>query len=83
MNTITESEMLDFVKNQAVKSMEIIQSPDKQYRILITLTWKEGDWNVVTTRGKLKEWASLDRLALHITEKFEGILPPINLILSK
>lgn len=83
MNTISESELADFVKNKAVKKLHIVQNDADKYEIVITLTWKEGDWNLVTTRGKPREWASLDRLARHIREKYDGTLPPISLSLKK
>lgn len=83
MNTISESELADFIKNKAVKKLHIAQNEDRKYEIVITLTWKEGDWNLITTRGKPREWASLDRLARHIQEKYQGTLPPINLTLTK
>ena len=83
MNAIREAELTDFVKNTAVKRLNIVQSGVSKYQIVITLTWKEGDWYLVTTRGKPREWASLDRLARHIREKYVGLLPPISLTLSK
>jgi hypothetical protein len=78
MNTITEAELVDFVKNKAVKRLNIVQSKGDKYEIVITLTWKEGDWKLVTTRGKPREWACLDRLARHCKEKY-GALPLITL----
>lgn len=81
MNTISESELADFVKNKAVKKLHIIQNDAEKYEIFATLTWKEGDWHLVTTRGKPREWASLDRLSHHIREKYGGTLPPISLTL--
>lgn len=83
MNVINEAELTDFVKNKAVKKLSIIQGESGKYQIVITLTWKEGDWNLVTTRGKPREWASLDRLARHISEKYDATLPPIQLTLAK
>ncbi|WP_157291841.1 hypothetical protein [Xylella fastidiosa] len=43
MNTISESELADFVKNQAVKKLHIIQNDAEKYEIFATLTWKEGE----------------------------------------
>jgi predicted transglutaminase-like cysteine proteinase len=83
MNAINEAELTDFIKNKAVKRLNIVQNENGKYQIVITLTWKEGDWNLETTRGKIREWASLDRMALHIREKYEGALPPISLTLFK
>lgn len=83
MNSISEAELTDFAKNKAVKRLSIIQSEAETYHIVINLTWKEGDWTLVTSRGKPRDWSSLDRLARHIREKYDGVLPPISLFLSQ
>jgi len=83
MNTVSESELIDYVKNSAVKRLNIVQSGVNKYQIVVVLTWKEGELNLVTTRGKPREWASLDRLSRHIREKYDGVLPPIGLTLLK
>lgn len=84
MNTITESELIDAVRNKAVTRLHIAQNKaDSRYRIVINLNWKKGDWPLVTARKKTpREWASLDRLALHIKEKY-GAIPEISLSLTK
>ena len=82
MNTIVEAELVDFIRNKAVKKLNIIQVDESKYQIVANLTWKEGDWYLVTTRKKPREWASLDRLARHIREKYNGVIPPINLLLK-
>lgn len=82
MNEISEAELIDCVKNKAVKQLNIVQSDNGKYQISLSLTWKEGEWNLVTTRGKPREWASLDRLARHIQEKYDGALIPISLALT-
>lgn len=81
MNTISEAELTDFVKNKAVKWLDIVQVENGKYQIVITLTWKKGDWRLVTTRGNPREWASLDRLTRHIKEKYDGAIPSISLVL--
>lgn len=81
MNTVSEAELTDFVKNRAVKRLNIIQNESGRYKIVVNLTWKEGDWNLVTTRKTIREWASLDRLARHIQENY-GIPPAISLSLQ-
>ena len=48
----------DFVKNKAVKRLNIVQSESGKYQIVVNLTWKEGEWNLVTTRKTIREWAS-------------------------
>jgi len=80
MNTLSEAELTDFVRNRAVKQFTIVQGASGKYRIVVNLTWKEGDWNLLTTRKTTREWASLDRLARHIRENY-GIPPSIKLSL--
>ena len=83
MNTIIEAELVDFIRNKAVKKLNIIQVEESRYQIVANLTWKEGDWYLVTTRKNPREWASLDRLARHIREKYNGVvIPPISLLLK-
>lgn len=82
-NTISEAELTDFIKNKAVKRINIIQNKGGKYEINITLTWKAGEQNLVTIRGKLRVWASLDRMAKHFQKKYDGDLPPITLTIKK
>jgi len=83
MNSISESELTDFVKNDAVKKISIVQNKNNNYQLEITLTWKKGTWHLVTTRGKVREWICLNRLTRHIKTKYDGALPPINLKLNQ
>lgn len=78
-NKISESELNDYFQNKAVKKLHIVQCEGGGYRTVVNLTWKEGDFEVITTRGKPREWASLDRLARHIQEKYQGVLPTMSL----
>jgi len=83
MCNIEEADLTDFIKNNAVKELNIIFTDTAKYRITVSLNWKEGLWNLVTARGKTREWASLDRLCKHIREKYDGSLPPITLKLTE
>ena len=83
MTKITEAELTDFVRNRAIKRFSIVQGESGKYQVVIALNWKEGDCQLVTFRKKPREWASLDRLARHIAEKYGGELPRITLTLSK
>jgi len=83
MNDVYEAELTDFIKNKAVKQINIIQNKTNKYQISITLTWKKGEWRLVTSRGKIREWVSLDRLTLHMRTRYNGVLPPITLTLNK
>jgi len=82
MSEVSEAELTDFLKNKAVKKINIIQNKTNKYQISIILTWKEGEWHLTTTRGKFREWVSLDRLTNHMRKKYNGVLPPITLKLN-
>lgn len=83
LNTITEAELIDFMKNDAVKQLNVTQTQNGKYRIDVKLSWKMGNWHLVTSRGKVRAWVSLDRLQKHIREKYDGKILKINLTLSK
>lgn len=74
MNTITERALVDSMRNNGVRRLRIVQSEAGKYRLIINLTWKAGDWNLVTTRKSIREWASLDRLVHHIQSDY-GVPP--------
>ena len=80
MNALSEAELADCVKNQAVQRLNIIESETGKWRVTVNLTWKEGSWNLLTARKTVREWASLDRLIRHIRENY-GIPPSISLSL--
>lgn len=79
--TLTESELADFLKNNAVRKLTIILGPSGKFRIVVNLTWKQGDYYLLTTRKTVREWASLDRLARHINDNY-GVPPLIELSLQ-
>lgn len=80
--TLLEAELIDLVKNKAVKKLIISQKESGGYLVSATLTWKEGIWNLTTTRGIRREWASLDRLVRHINDVYEEPIPHIELVLK-
>ncbi|MDR3221138.1 MAG: hypothetical protein LBU46_03885 [Candidatus Accumulibacter sp.] len=82
LNTLREVELKDCVRNGAVKRLNIVQGGSGKYRVVVNLTWKEGDLNLVTTRKTIREWASLDNLARLIQTKY-GIPPLITLSLQQ
>lgn len=82
MHTLSESELCDAVRNRAVQRLTIRQTETGKFQIVVALTWKEGEINLVTARKNIREWASLDRLARHITDNY-GTLPHISLSLHQ
>lgn len=80
MSTISESEIEDAGRNKAIKKLHIVQQPNGKYGITVNLTWKEGEFTLITQRKNTREWASLDRLSHHIQEVY-GAVPSISLSL--
>ena len=71
MRTISESELGLVVRSQVVKRFHIVQDGSGKYRVNVELNNQEGELTLVTTRKNPREWASLDRLAKHILDKYE------------
>ena len=80
LHYITESQLTDYVRNGAVKHLRLTQTEAGTYEIVAELTWKKGDWQLVTQRGKARDWSSLDRLVRHIRREYSPA-PEISLTL--
>jgi hypothetical protein len=78
---IYEAELIDSFKNNAVQQIKILQTSTDKYQLVITLSWKGGDWKLATTRNTPREWVSLDRLTNHILNKYHNFCSPISLVL--
>lgn len=73
-NTITESQLVDYAKNGAVRFLTIVPVSDrKAFNLLVQLTWKEGDLLLLTQQKKPREWVSLDRLYKHIENHYQKV----------
>ena len=80
MNTINESELVLVMRSRALKRMHVIQNEEGKFRVVVNLNNQEDELELVTFRKKPREWASLDRLAKHIQEKY-GAVPTMTLTL--
>ena len=80
IGTISESEIEDAGRNKAIKKLDIVQQQNGKFGIVVTLTWKEGKFTLITQRKNVREWVSLDRLSHHIQEAY-GPPPLISLTL--
>ena len=69
MNAISESELRDCIKNDAVSGLTIT-SRRGVFQVAANLTWKEGDWQLTTSRKTIRTWTSLDRLVRHFRKTF-------------
>lgn len=80
-SSIKESEVISFVKNDTVNQFQIIQTERETYNIVIIVSSKTEELNLITTRGRKREWVSLDRLSRHIREVYKWGDNPIGLYL--
>jgi len=78
MEYILESELMDFMRNNAIKQLNVVQDISGKYHIVANLNWKKGDFLLVTSRKTTRQFANLDRLVMNIREN-SNIPPPINL----
>jgi len=81
INTLYEAELRDFVRNGAVRELVIERGDNATYRLTARLTWKGGDWHLITARKQIKTWSGLDRLTRHLAGY--GNLPSITLHLKE
>lgn len=88
MDAINEHELIDSIRNQALKAIRIQQTEDGYFRVIANIqrvslgnVWKEGGLVLITTRKSPREWRDLDRLTRHIKDKW-GNVPQLNLSLN-
>lgn len=62
---LLDAELLSFLKNDLVEKLQIRENEKSRYEVHAILKWNTGILPVMTTRGKTREWASLDRLVKH------------------
>jgi hypothetical protein len=65
---ILEKELLDALKNSAVKQLTVQRQENGTYRVTVNLTWKPGDFILTTTRKHPREWSSLDRFIAYLKD---------------
>lgn len=80
--TYTEAELADFLEHKVVQKLSIVQLGLDRYELIMSLTWKPGNWRIITLRKTPREWSSLDRLTKHIIKKSVNGLPQIDLLLD-
>jgi len=78
MEYIYEADLMNFLKNNAIKQLNVVQDISGKYHIVANLTWKKGDFLLVTTRKTTRKFANLDRLAKALREN-SSVPPPIQL----
>lgn len=78
MLSISESQLVFVVRSDALRQLRITQNELGNFLVAVQLNNQDGWHELVTFRKKPREWASLDRLAKHIREKY-GAIPTITL----
>lgn len=73
MDKISESLLLESIENKAVKDMEIRQTQEGVYELIVNLVWKETPSILATSRGSIRKWVSYERLMKHINENYSEI----------
>lgn len=62
---LLDAELLSYLKNDLVEKLQIRENEKSRYEVHAILKLNTGILPVMTTRGKNREWASLDRLVKH------------------
>lgn len=79
---ISERDVIDNSKNNAIESLRIEETADGKYKVRVSLAWKKGELYLETQRKQTRTWASLDRLINHIKNNYSSI-PLITIKLRK
>ncbi len=82
-DTMQEHELVKNLESGAISIMRITEDEQGKYQIFVKLTWKQEEVQLVTQRGKPKQWASLDRLAAHIKKHYYGNIIPVTTLQIK
>ena len=76
---VTDSELIDYLKNRVVHKIRVYENEKGRYQITVQVSWKGGELQLITTRKKPREWASLDRMVKHF--KTVGVAKHINWVI--
>ena len=71
METLTESALVDYSKNEAIKRLYVVQQESGNFAVEVELTWKKGRLVLITQTKKIREWSNLSRLVDHIQKNYE------------
>lgn len=76
---VGEADLFEYLKNNAVHSLRVHETDGGKFQIFARVNWKGGELQLITTRRKPREWASLDRLAKHF--KKAGVVNKLNWVI--
>ena len=81
VDRIAEVALIDFLANDAVEELTIIQTLEGTFILVAKLSWKKELSVLVTSRNTVREWVEHKRLVKHIESKYPK-LPIIKVILN-
>jgi len=62
-HTISQSALIEYLANQAVTELVVVEFERGTYRLEVSLSWKSGKSVLVAARGAERTFRSLDTLA--------------------
>lgn len=62
-HAITHASLIDYLGNQAVTELVVVEFDRGTYRLEVSLSWKQGKSVLVAARGTERTFRSLDTLA--------------------
>jgi len=81
VDKITEVALMDYLDNDAVEEITIIQSLEGTFILVVKLSWKKELSVLVTSRNTIREWVQYERLIKHINAKYPKS-PALKVILN-
>ncbi len=66
MTSIDENQLEDNAKNNAIKQFILRETADQKFRLVVILTWKEGENVLFNARKQVRLWPNLNTLAGYI-----------------
>ena len=77
----TEAQLREYGLAKQISAARVVRTPNG-YLLLVTVSWKQQELLLYTTRNKPRSWMSADRLVAHLLEaspalvSFEVVLHP-------
>ncbi len=70
---LQNAELLHYLISNQVEILQIRENDKSKYELHAILKWKSGVFPVITTRGKAREWSSLDRMVKHLRTNINSV----------
>jgi len=81
LRSITERDLLLYIRSRVLRRLTIVQTASGLYRLVVSLSVDRHDLVLASARGSPREWSSLDSLAKQIRCKY-GSPPSVALSLT-